>query len=89
MGHGRIARLSDDNEITRLCLEERPVNELVRDLYLRVFSRPPLSEESELFVSWLAPHCALGINPGKSLRDDNDRPVPITDRGVSIAKIFG
>jgi len=32
-------------------------------------------------------HCALGINPGKFLYDE-DRPVPITDRGRPIAQIF-
>lgn len=34
-------------------------------------------------------HCALGINPGKHLRDDNDRPVPITDRGEPVRQLFG
>jgi len=33
-------------------------------------------------------HSALGINPGKDLYAD-DRPVPITDRGVPIREIFG
>ena len=33
-------------------------------------------------------HCALGINPSKSLYDDQDRPVPITDRGAPIASLF-
>jgi len=32
-------------------------------------------------------HCALGINPGKNLYDGS-RPVPITDRGKPIAKLF-
>jgi len=32
-------------------------------------------------------HCALGINPEKSLYDD-DRPVPITDRGQPITELF-
>jgi hypothetical protein len=32
-------------------------------------------------------HCALGINPGKNLYDGS-RPVPITDRGRPIAKLF-
>jgi hypothetical protein len=32
-------------------------------------------------------HCALGINPGKFLYDD-DRPVPITDRGEPIRQLF-
>ena len=30
---------------------------------------------------------ALGINPGKELYDD-ERPVPITDQGQPIAKLF-
>ena len=33
-------------------------------------------------------HCALGVNPGKHLRDQNDRPVPITDRGEPVRKLF-
>lgn len=33
-------------------------------------------------------HCALGINPNRAVRDDNDRPVPITDRGIPIRKLF-
>ena len=32
-------------------------------------------------------HCALGINPEKSLYDD-DRPVPITDRGQPARHLF-
>ena len=32
-------------------------------------------------------HCALGINPGKNLYD-GARPVPITDRGKPITKLF-
>jgi hypothetical protein len=32
-------------------------------------------------------HCALGINPGKFLYDE-DRPVPITDRGQPIKFLF-
>jgi hypothetical protein len=33
-------------------------------------------------------HCALGINPAKHLLDENDRPVPITDRGQPIRALF-
>ena len=32
-------------------------------------------------------HCALGVNPGKYLYDD-DRPVPITDRGEPVRRLF-
>ena len=33
-------------------------------------------------------HCALGINPEKYLHDE-DRPVPITDRGRPVLELFG
>lgn len=33
-------------------------------------------------------HCALGINPHKNLYD-GDRPVPITDHGQPIRRLFG
>jgi hypothetical protein len=33
-------------------------------------------------------HAALGIDYTKSLHE-GDRPVPITDQGVPIAKLFG
>lgn len=33
-------------------------------------------------------HCALGIDPAKELLD-GDRPVPITDGGKSVGKLFG
>lgn len=33
-------------------------------------------------------HAAMGIDPAKELLD-NARPVPITDRGTAIAKLFG
>lgn len=32
-------------------------------------------------------HCALGINPEKFLYDE-DRPVPVTDRGQPVAQLF-
>jgi len=34
-------------------------------------------------------HCALGINPAKHLRDESDRPIPVTDRGEPVRKLFG
>ena len=32
-------------------------------------------------------HCALGVDPSKELFD-GDRPVPITDRGQPIRRLF-
>ncbi|MSU35456.1 MAG: DUF1553 domain-containing protein [Pedosphaera sp.] len=54
LAHGRVARLSDDSEITRLALREQPLPEFVRALYLRVFSRPPTRVETDLFVAHLS-----------------------------------
>jgi hypothetical protein len=53
LGHGRVARLSDDSAITELSLQERPLSDLIRALYLRVLSRPPTFDESKLFLAYL------------------------------------
>lgn len=53
LGHGRIARLSDDNAITSLALEERSLTDFVQALYLRVLSRPPNAEETVLLTEYL------------------------------------
>ncbi|MGH9719138.1 MAG: DUF1553 domain-containing protein [Bryobacteraceae bacterium] len=45
----RIARLSDDSEITTLCLRELPLKELIHETFLRVLSRPPSIEEGRMF----------------------------------------
>lgn len=41
----RIVRLTDDSAFTSLALAERPLDELVRQVYLRVLSRPPSDAE--------------------------------------------
>jgi len=33
-------------------------------------------------------HCAMGIDPSEELYTDDDRPVPITDRGNAIKELF-
>ncbi|MEY2408172.1 MAG: hypothetical protein QOF48_842 [Verrucomicrobiota bacterium] len=53
MANGRIARLSDDSGITALCLEDRPLPELVRRLFLGILSRPPSGAESRTFAALL------------------------------------
>jgi hypothetical protein len=55
LGNGRITRLSDDSAITELCLEDRPLTELIRAVFLRVLSRPPTSEEIKTFGGLLEP----------------------------------
>ena len=51
----RITRLSDDSVFTRLSLEDRPLEDLIREAYLRVLSRPPTDQESEVFADYLRP----------------------------------
>ena len=51
----RITRLSDDSAITALALRDQPVNELVRQLFLRVLSRPPSDSEMQRFTKLLEP----------------------------------
>ncbi len=50
----RITRLSDDSAFTRLALEDRPLADLVRAVFLRVLSRPPTEKELALFKELLA-----------------------------------
>ena len=49
----RIVDLSDRCDITELCLEEQPIEELVRRMVQRVLTRPPTTEEQELFTTLL------------------------------------
>jgi hypothetical protein len=54
VANGRIARLSDDSAITALALQDQPLPELVRALFLRVLSRPPTVEELKVFTAQLS-----------------------------------
>jgi hypothetical protein len=61
---GRIARLSDDSAITALCLEDRPAEALIRDVYLRFLSRPPGDAETSRLVAYLGDTYEGRIVPG-------------------------
>jgi hypothetical protein len=50
----RITRLSDDGAITELCLEDRPLPDLIREVYLRVLSRPSSDVESQTTIALLS-----------------------------------
>lgn len=50
-----LTRLSDDHGLTRLALEEQPVERLVDRLFLRLFTREPTASEREQFVAALRP----------------------------------
>jgi hypothetical protein len=54
LGHGRISRLSDDSAITALALEDRPLPDLIRIVFLRVLSRPPTDAELKAFAEVLS-----------------------------------
>ncbi|MCI0460068.1 MAG: DUF1549 and DUF1553 domain-containing protein [Gemmataceae bacterium] len=45
----RITQLSDDSAITALCLEDRPLPDLIRAVFRHVLSRAPTAEEMAIF----------------------------------------
>jgi hypothetical protein len=49
----RIVRLSDDSALTELFLQDRPLPDLVRDLFFRVLSRPPTPAENAATLGYL------------------------------------
>ncbi len=53
LSNSRVTRLSDDNVITALALQNQPLPELVRAVFLRLLTRPPTGEEAELFLAYL------------------------------------
>jgi Protein of unknown function (DUF1553)/Protein of unknown function (DUF1549) len=53
MGNGRVTRLSEDSAITALCLEDHPLPDLIRSVFLRVLSRPPTPDETKMFSAHL------------------------------------
>lgn len=77
----RIVRLSDDSAITELCMEERTLPTLVRELFLRVLSRPPSERESRAFQAYLRPAFAGRRVPGAERQASTFH----TDRRVSWA----
>jgi hypothetical protein len=73
----RIARLSDDSAITELSLEERPLPDLIREVFLRVLTRPPTDNESQRLVALLSQGYAdrKVDAPRKQPRDPKQTPV--------------
>ncbi len=49
----RISRLSDDSAFTDLCLEDQPLPELIRKVFLQVLSRKPTDAELQAFTELL------------------------------------
>ncbi|MGH9658800.1 MAG: DUF1553 domain-containing protein, partial [Bryobacteraceae bacterium] len=54
----RMVRLSDDSALTALALENRPLDSLIEETFLRVLSRPPDAVERKTFRELLSPHYA-------------------------------
>jgi hypothetical protein len=64
----QVVRLSDDSAFTELALENRPLNELIRELFLRVLSRSPSLKESQAFQEYLGASYATRIVKGAAKR---------------------
>ena len=54
----RVTRLSDDSFFTRLALEDRPMEEMVDEVFLRTLTRLPTAVERQTMVDLLGPHFA-------------------------------
>jgi len=72
----RVVRLSDDNALTALALDEQSTGELVEDVYLRLLSRRPDGVERDLFLELLDDGYSDRRVPGA-------RPIPKVHRHVT------
>ncbi len=72
----RITRLSDDSAFTELCLQERPLPEIVRETFLRILSRQPNEKESKLIQDHLRPAFGNRRIPGAAKGTGKLRPDP-------------
>jgi hypothetical protein len=50
---GWLTRLSDDSEVTRMCIDAKSVGQLTEDLYLRYLTRFPSTREKKAFEELL------------------------------------
>lgn len=59
LAHGaasnRIVDFSDHSALTQLALRDRPLDQFVEELYLRLLTRPPTSDERETLMALLTP----------------------------------
>ncbi len=80
MANGRITRLSDDCALTELCVQEQPLPALVEQVFLRLLSRPPTTDEAVLFARQLEPGYANRVLPAppKSLKKEYDRTLQLS-----------
>ncbi len=58
LGNGTVGiwltRLSDDNGITQLVLQDMPLDQLVDTLYLKLLTRKPSAEERQQYIAYLS-----------------------------------
>jgi hypothetical protein len=57
-----LTRLSDDHGLTRLALEDQPLDALVDRVFLRMFTRPPTPAERKNYTDLLRPGYATRIS---------------------------
>jgi hypothetical protein len=71
VGNGRVARLSDDCEITEISVRSVALKELVTDVFERALTRPPSQDELEMFVELLKPgfEQRVILNPKRKSRE--------------------
>mgnify|MGYP002628054754 FL=1 len=50
-----LTRLTDDSSLTRLLMEDRPLEEIVDSLFLTMLTRPPSADERSEFIALLKP----------------------------------
>jgi hypothetical protein len=66
----RGVRLSDDSFFTRLALEDRPLEAMIEDVFVRSLTRRPTADEKAMMVEYLEPYF-------------EDRVVPLIDDGAA------
>ncbi len=64
----RVTRLSDDSAFTRIALEDRPLEEMVDEVFLRALTREPTAPEREAMLGLLSSHFE-----GRIVDRDGDR----------------
>ncbi|MYG03378.1 MAG: DUF1553 domain-containing protein [Acidobacteriia bacterium] len=83
----RVTRLSDDSFFTRLALEERPLGEMVDEVFVRTLTRFPTPAELQAMLDLLGPHFADRVATGAADHRSGDAAKK-TDGRVSWGNHF-
>jgi len=70
---GWLTRLSDDHALTHLALAPQSLDALIHELYLRILSRPPSTQEAKHLSALLSPGFDRRVVPG-AIPFQPDRP---------------